>query len=76
MVLNHVIGFVVAGAGFYSYYNLQCIKLDKEKKILEKKTGLCIQKTFNAVFKSGFNPVLGSIPRLPYLKYQSGGWKK
>ena len=31
------IGFVVAGGGFYSYHNLVCIKLDKEKRILEKK---------------------------------------
>ena len=32
-------------------------------------------KTFNAVVKNGFNPVLGSIPRLPFfisinIKYQ------
>ena len=27
------IGFVVAGGEFYSYYNLQYIKLDKENKI-------------------------------------------
>ena len=60
------IGFVVARGRFYSYYNLQCIKLDKENVIQEEeKTVLCIQKTFNAVFKTGFNPVLGSIPRLP-----------
>ena len=59
------IGFVVAGGGFYSYYNLQCIKLYKENRIKEKKSVSCIQKTFNAVFKNGFNPVLGSIPRLP-----------
>ena len=25
-------------------------------------------KTFNAVFKNEFNPVLGLIPRLPYFK--------
>ena len=31
------IWFVVAGGGFYSYYKLQCIKLDKEKIIQEKK---------------------------------------
>ena len=54
-----------AGGGFYSYYKLQCIKLDKEKKFKKKKSVLCIQKTFNAVFKNGFSPVLGSIPRLP-----------
>ena len=32
---------------------------------LKKKSVLCIQKTFTAVFKNGLNPVLGSIPRLP-----------
>ena len=54
------------GAGFIPIITTQCIKLNKEKRILEeKKTVLCIQKTFNAVFKNGFNPVLGSIPRLP-----------
>ena len=42
------IGFVIAGGGFYSYYNLQYIKLYKKKK-----TVLCIQETFNAVFKMG-----------------------
>ena len=31
------IGFVVAGGGFYSYYNLQSIKLDKGNGIQEKK---------------------------------------
>jgi hypothetical protein len=54
---------------FFSYFNLQCIKLDKEKRIKEKKSVVCIQKIFNAVFKNGFNPVLGSIPRLPYTTY-------
>ena len=43
------------GAGFYSYYNFQCIKLDKEKIFQEKKSLLIIQKTFNAVFKNGIN---------------------
>ena len=42
---------------FYSYYNLQCIKLDKGKKNSRKKSVICIQKTFNAVFKNGFNTV-------------------
>ena len=57
MVLNHFlkIGFVIDGGGFYSYYNLKCIKLDKQKRIPEKKSFLCIQKTFNTVFKNGFN---------------------
>ena len=59
---------MVAGGGFYSYYNLQCIKLDKENRIQEKKSVLGIQKTFNAVFKNGFNPVFGSIPRLPKIR--------
>ena len=59
---------MVAGAGFYFYYKLQCIKLDKEEKNLRKKNSvLCLQKTFKAVFKNGFSPALGSIPRLPFL---------
>ena len=58
------IRLVVAWGGFYSYYNLQCIRLDKERKKYEKKF-FCIQKTFNAIFYNGFNPVLGSIPSLP-----------
>ena len=61
------IGFVVTGCGFYSYNNLQCIKIDRERKnVQEKKKVLCIQKTFNAIFKIGFNPVLGSIPCIPW----------
>ena len=57
-------------AGFIFYYNLECIKLDKEKKILGgKKSVLCIQKSFNAVFQDWFNPVLGLIPRLPIETY-------
>ena len=63
------IGFAVAGGGLYSYYNHQCIKLYKEKRIQEKKSVLCLQKTFNAVLKNGFNPVLGSILRLPNKSY-------
>ena len=31
-----LIGFMVAGDGFYSYYKLQCIKLDKERNIVRK----------------------------------------
>ena len=50
------IGFVVAEGGFYSYYNLQYIKLDKEKKNSRKKTILCIQKAIKSVFKNEFNP--------------------
>ena len=33
-------GFVVTGGGFFSYYNLQCIKLDKRIKNLRKKSVL------------------------------------
>ena len=50
------IRFVVAGGGFYSYYNLQCIKLDKEKRILEKKSVLCIQKHLTQFLKMGSVP--------------------
>ena len=28
-----------------------------------------MHKTFNAVFKNGFSPVLGAIPRLPIHRY-------
>ena len=34
-------------------------------KECKKKKSLCILKTFNAIIENGFNPVLGSIPRLP-----------
>ena len=45
-----------------------CIKYDKERRnLIEEKTVLRIQKRFNAILKNGFNPVLGSIPRLPLL---------
>ena len=63
MVLNpHGIEPTFLKLGFYSYYILQCIKLDKERKNLRKKSVLCMQRTFNAIFKYGFNSVLGSIP--------------
>ena len=51
------------GAGFIPIITSNIINY-KKKKNLRKKTVLCIQKTFNAVFKNGFNLVLGSIPRL------------
>ena len=50
------IGFVVAGGGFYSYYNFQCIKLDKEKRILEKKQFYAYKKYLTQFLK------MGSIP--------------
>ena len=49
MVLNPIgieptfLKLVVAGGGFYSYYNLQYIKFDKEKKNSRKKSVLCIK---------------------------------
>jgi hypothetical protein len=49
------IGFVVAGGGFYSYYDLPCIKLDKRRKEC-KKTVLCLQKNVIQLLK------MGSIP--------------
>ena len=65
MVLNPLfeIRFVIAGGGVYSNYNLQCIKSDKEREnVRRKKPVQCIQKTFNTIFKNGFNPVFSSIP--------------
>ena len=56
---------MVAGGGFYFYYNLQFIKIDKEKKNMREKISLIHTKKSNAIFKNGFNPVLVSIPRLP-----------
>ena len=44
MVLKIV--FMVAGGGFYSYYNLQCIKLDKERKNVRKKISFMHSKIF------------------------------
>ena len=54
---------MVAGDRFYTYQSLQCIKIDKERNA----------KEFNTIFKNGFNPVLGSIPRLPnyHSKYKT-----
>ena len=52
------------GAGFVPIITSNVLNQIKEKRIQEKKSVLCIQKTFNAVFKSWFNPVWGSIPRL------------
>ena len=44
----------------------------KERKHVEKKTQFSYKKTFHAIFKDEFNPVLGSIHALhlienPYL---------
>ena len=54
------IRFVVAGGGFYSYYNHQCIRLDKEGENCEKKVKFySIQKDLTQLKKNGLNPVLG-----------------
>ena len=49
------IEIVVAGDGFYSYYNLQCIKLDKETKNLKKMFYAC-KKHLRQFLKIGSNP--------------------
>ena len=43
--------FVVAGSGFYSYYNLQCIKLDKERKNVRNKISFMHKKIINTSMK-------------------------
>ena len=54
---------------FYSYYNLQCIKIDKERKNVRKKKSF-MQKHLTQFFKMGsIDLVLSSIPRLPILRY-------
>ena len=40
--------------------------MDKEKKIVRKEISLMHTKNISAIFKNGFNLVLGSIPRLPF----------
>ena len=50
--------FVVAGGRLYFNYNLQSIKLDKERKNLWRKKSFMFTK-------NGFNPDLSSIPCLP-----------
>ena len=47
------------GAGFIPIITSNVSKLDKERKNVRRKIVLCIQKTFNAISKNGFNPVLG-----------------
>ena len=52
--------FLKLDSWFYSYYNLQCIKLDQGKKNSRKKISFMHTKN---IFKNGFNPILGSIPK-------------
>ena len=57
------------GAGFIPIITYNIIKSDKERNNVRKKSVLCIQKTFNTIFKNGLNPVWGSFPRLPFKRY-------
>ena len=51
------IGFVVAWGGCYSYYKLQCIKLDKENRIQEKKNSFIrTKKHLTQFLKMGSTP--------------------
>ena len=43
----------------------QNINRNERKNVREKVSFMTHKKTFNAIFKIGFNPVLGSILRLP-----------
>ena len=72
MVLNPLSYNLIRGSrgGFYSYYNLQCIELDKERKNVRKKKFNAYKKHLTQFLKKRFNPVLGSIPRLPKKIYQ------
>ena len=54
-----------SGAGFIPIINSNVLNYIKKERMYQKKA-LYIQKTFYAIFKDGFNPVLGSIPRLPF----------
>ena len=51
------IRIVVAGGGFYSYFKLQCIKLDKEKKNLREKNQFYAYKKHLRQFLK-----MGSVP--------------
>ena len=59
------IKFVVAGGWFYYYYKLQCIELDKERKNARSKNKFSAYRKIKHILKNWFNPVLGSIPRVP-----------
>ena len=51
------IGFMVAGGGFYSYYNLEGIKLDKGKKIKKKNQFYAYKKHLTQFLKMDSIPV-------------------
>jgi hypothetical protein len=56
---------VVDGGEFYSFYNLQCIKLDKERKYARKKISFYAYKKHSSQFFK-----MGSIPLLPLKLHQ------
>ena len=58
--------FVVARGGFYSYYNLQCIKLDKERKNVRKEISFMHTKIFLRNFEKWVQSrvVFNSTPTL------------
>ena len=47
----HLIEFLVARGGFYSYYIHQGKKSDKERKIVREKSGFMHTKRFNTFLK-------------------------
>ena len=49
---------MVAGVGFYSYNNLQCIKLDEERKNVRKKSFINTKKHLT-LFKEWFQSRVG-----------------
>ena len=58
------------GAGLIPIITSNILNLIKKKEF-KKKNSFMHTKTFNAVFKNGFNPVLGSITRLPPIIYRT-----
>ena len=57
---------VIAGGGFYSYYNHhQENKSDKGRKIVVKNLSFMHTKRFNKYFKRWMQFRVGAIPRLP-----------
>ena len=48
---------MVAEGGLNSYYNPQCIQLDKERFFKEKRQVLCIQKDMRHFLSKGCNPI-------------------
>ena len=63
-------GFLAAGGGFYTYYNLQCIILDKEIKNIYKKISVMKKKHLTQCLN------MGSIPRLYILLNEFLWFKK